>query len=205
MIGDLTIGQALVADIVVWTVLGVTVGWTNHRRSLARLSEDGWLPALRSWESSRGIYQRWFRIRSWKSRLPEAGALFTGGVSKRGLPSRRRDGLERFVLETRRAERVHWALLAAAPVFWLWNPLSLALVMTGYAVVANVPFIVVQRFNRARLLEVLRSQPPRPQRPPAAQPEVAFVTEQPRPGSRTPRCSRRPASLPALAPVRTGR
>ena len=49
-------------------------------------------------------YRRWLRINRWKDRLPEAGALFAGGVSKRQLPSYDVAGLELFVRETRRAE-----------------------------------------------------------------------------------------------------
>jgi glycosyl-4,4'-diaponeurosporenoate acyltransferase len=65
------------------------------------------------------------------------------------------DELNRFVTETRRAEATHWVLLAAGPLFLLWNPWGLGLVMIAYAVVANVPCLVVQRYNRARLLRVV--------------------------------------------------
>ena len=55
--------------------------------------------------------------------------------------------LERFVVETRRAEATHWLVLAAGPFFVLWNPWGLALVMVAYAVVANVPCLLIQRYN----------------------------------------------------------
>jgi glycosyl-4,4'-diaponeurosporenoate acyltransferase len=61
-------------------------------------------------------------IRRWKDRLPEAGALFAGGVSKRRVPRLTTDGLQRFAAETRRAEYGHVACAAAAPLFVLWNP-----------------------------------------------------------------------------------
>jgi glycosyl-4,4'-diaponeurosporenoate acyltransferase len=59
------------------------------------------------------------------------------------------------VVETRRAELAHWPILALGPVFFAWNPWWLALAMVGYAVVANVPCILVQRYNRARLYRML--------------------------------------------------
>ena len=49
----------------------------------------------------------------------------------------------------RRAELAHYPILAFGPVFFAFNPWWLALVMVGYAVVANVPCILVQRYNRA--------------------------------------------------------
>jgi glycosyl-4,4'-diaponeurosporenoate acyltransferase len=84
--------------------------------------------------------------------VPEAGAVFAGGFAKRDL---RRGDLDRYLLETRRAEYTHWAILAAAPLFLLWNPPAVWLLMVAYAVVANVPCLLIQRYNRARLLRIL--------------------------------------------------
>ena len=149
-------GTALVIDLAVWTVAGLSVGFAHHRLPTTRLRKDGSLTRIRGWERDGGWYQCTFRIRTWKDLLPDAGAFFRGGLSKRSLPSPDCGGLERFAVETRRAERVHWCLLSLGPVFWLWNPPALAMVMTAYAVIANVPFIMVQRFNRARVLRILR-------------------------------------------------
>ena len=45
-------------------------------------------------------------------------------------------------------------ILVIAPVFALWNPAPLLAAMVAYAVVANVPCIMVQRYNRARIERV---------------------------------------------------
>jgi glycosyl-4,4'-diaponeurosporenoate acyltransferase len=66
--------------------------------------------------------------------------------------------LERFAVETRRAELTHWLILAASPWFFLWNPWWLGLAMVGYGIIANVPCLAIQRYNRARLLRMI----PRP-------------------------------------------
>ena len=42
--------------------------------------------------------------------------------------------------------------MAAGPVFLLWNPWWLGLLMFAYAVIANLPCLIVQRYNRARLV-----------------------------------------------------
>src|SRR5690606_31478651 len=115
-------------------------------------------------------------IRRWKDRLPELGGTFRGGVSKRSLASRTTADLDRLVAETRRAELVHWAIPAITPLFLLWNPPALFAAMVAYAVVANVPCLVVQRYNRGRLQRVFDRRarrgtvdaPPRAAGPPAA-------------------------------------
>ena len=100
-------------------------------------------------------YERVLRIKRWKRLLPEAGDLFRGGFSKRRMLRHDRDYLERFVVETRRAELTHWLIMGAVPFFFLWNPWWLALAMLGYGIVANVPCLLTQRYNRARLLRML--------------------------------------------------
>jgi glycosyl-4,4'-diaponeurosporenoate acyltransferase len=117
---------------------------------------------IRRFETNGRVYERWLRIRSWKDRLPEAGNLFLGGISKRRLPRHDRKGLERFAVETRRAELTHWLILAATPWFFQWNPWWLGLAMAGYGIVANVPCLAIQRYNRGRLLHmILRPSAPR--------------------------------------------
>jgi glycosyl-4,4'-diaponeurosporenoate acyltransferase len=151
----------VLVDAAVWAVAGTVVGWLTHRARPPRFTADGPVTRLRPVEAGGRAYERVLRIKRWKHRLPEAGDLFPGGVSKRALPGTDRAGLARFAVETRRAETTHWALLALTPLFWLWNPPALALVMLGYALVANGPCIAVQRYNRARLLRILGRAAPR--------------------------------------------
>jgi glycosyl-4,4'-diaponeurosporenoate acyltransferase len=142
-------------DAGVWASWSALCGYVAHRISPARLSHDNWLFRLRDSESGGRIYERWFRIKRWKDRLPEAGGLFRGGVSKRRMPLHDRGHLERFAAETRRAELTHWLILAATPWFFLWNPWWLGLAMVGYGMVANIPCVAIQRYNRARLLRAM--------------------------------------------------
>lgn len=156
MIVTLSDVAALTVDVTIWVALGVTVGYLHHRLPATSLASDGPVTSLRRFEAGGTWYHRRLRIRWWKDRLPEAGAIFSGGLSKRRLPGSDRAGLARFVRETRRAERVHWWLLAATPLFILWNRPVLAAAMVAYGVAANVPFIAVQRFNRGRATRALR-------------------------------------------------
>lgn len=157
-----TLGLVLL-DAAVWAVVSLGVGYSFHRRPAHRLVEDSWLTRLRPTEVGGLVYQRRLRILRWKDSLPEAGAVFAGGMSKARLAGRSTEHLERFVVETRRAELTHWTVMAAGPFFFVWNPWTAGVLMQVYAVGANLPFIVIQRFNRARLLQVLerrrRAQP----------------------------------------------
>ncbi len=56
-----------------------------------------------------------------------------------------------FVRETRRAELAHWWALACGLLFVLWNPPLAAALLVAYGVAANLPFILIQRYNRFRI------------------------------------------------------
>jgi glycosyl-4,4'-diaponeurosporenoate acyltransferase len=115
----------------------------------------------RRFEAGGGWYRRRLRIHRWKDRLPEAGGMFEGGVSKRALPGHDVDGLTLFVRETRRAELAHWWALCCSPLFVLWNPPLAAGLLVAYGVLVNLPFILIQRYNRFRTQSLVRRLTPR--------------------------------------------
>jgi glycosyl-4,4'-diaponeurosporenoate acyltransferase len=143
----------LVADVVGWALAHSLTGYAAHRMPTARLSADRGILRLRAVERGGRVYEA-VRIRRWKDRLPEAGALFPGGVSKRALRSSDAAGRRQFAVETRRAELGHWWCFACAPLFALWNPPVGAVLMVIYGAAANLPCIAVQRYNRGRLARV---------------------------------------------------
>jgi glycosyl-4,4'-diaponeurosporenoate acyltransferase len=142
-------------DAGVWAAWSALAGYLAHRLPVARLCRDSWLFRLHRPERVARRYERLLRIKRWKSLLPEAGDLFKGGFSKRRMLRHDSAYLARFVVETRRAELTHWLIMAAVPFFFLWNPWWLGLAMLAYGVVANVPCLLTQRYNRARLLRAL--------------------------------------------------
>ena len=145
---------AVAVSCVAWTVIGVGSGYLVHRLPVRRVDPDTWLTRPRRFEDGGRFYERRLHIGRWKDHLPEWGALF-GGVSKGRLPDRSDATLARFAAETRRAELVHWINASAGPLFLVWCPWPLGLVMVGFGVAAHLPFVCVQRANRARVVRVL--------------------------------------------------
>ncbi|MFF2089330.1 hypothetical protein [Paenibacillus sp. NPDC058174] len=94
-------------------------------------------------------------IQLWKDRLPEGSGLFKKGFSKKRLSSRDPSYYDKFALEARRGEWTHWLSMVPAPLFFLWNEQIFGWLMVGYGVIANLPFIMVQRYNRLRLERIL--------------------------------------------------
>lgn len=157
---------ALVLNVALWAAAQVLAGYRAHRLPLDRLQADRGVLRLRSFEDDGRWYERRLRISRWKDRMPEAGAFFDGGMTKRTLPGRSTGGLERFAAETRRAEIAHWTSFACLPLCLLWNhALGIALMVT-YGLVVNLPLIAIQRSNRGRIERILRARARRSQTDP---------------------------------------
>ena len=137
-------------DAAAWTIWSVIVGWLAAHTSDAKLATDSFLTRARPFENEGRIYER-LGMRRWKDWLPEGGEIF-GGTSKRSVPGRSTETLRGYQRETRRAEYVHWFLPPLIVVFPLWNPWWLTAAMVLFAFVANTPCLLIQRYNRFRLL-----------------------------------------------------
>lgn len=148
----------LLIDIAAWGIIHAGTGYLAHRIPAERLVQETWLTKPRRIERQGQLYEQ-LRIRSWKDRLPEAGDVFEGGVSKRHLAGRDHQQLVAFAVETRRAEIGHWLAAISSPVFLLWNRWPIAIVMMVYGFGVNAPFIAIQRYNRLRIARVLARWP----------------------------------------------
>lgn len=145
----------IAANTALWLAAHTLSGYAAHRLPDRWLSIDRGPLRLADWEHRGRWYERTLHIRRWKDRVPEAGAAFEGGISKRRLRGRTDADLLGFAAETRRAELAHWTCLLATPVAVLWNPPIGVVLMAAYGFLANVPFIAIQRYNRARIAHLL--------------------------------------------------
>jgi glycosyl-4,4'-diaponeurosporenoate acyltransferase len=138
-----------------WPIIHLAVAWIFTQLS-AKLfaSEPRWMQPR---PSEASLYARVTKIRNWKRLLPD-GAPWLRGFPKQNLRSKDAGYLQSFITETRRGEAAHWVMMLAGAVFLLWNPLWADGVMVGYAVAANLPCIITQRYNRFRLSAALRGR-----------------------------------------------
>jgi glycosyl-4,4'-diaponeurosporenoate acyltransferase len=94
-------------------------------------------------------------IHAWKRWIPDAGNALPGGVRKASLVRRDPEALQRLLLETRRAELVHWALWPVWILTALWLPPAGVLINLVFATLFNLPCLLLQRYNRQRLRRCL--------------------------------------------------
>ncbi|WP_079527965.1 glycosyl-4,4'-diaponeurosporenoate acyltransferase CrtO family protein [Halobacillus hunanensis] len=141
-------------NVIAWTFFHLFISAICMRLPLAFFLKDRLLFQIFSWEKSGELWQRLFRVKTWKGFLIDGTIFLKKGYSKKGLHSNRLSDLKIFAAETKRAELTHWLSILPAPLFFLWNPLWAGWVMILYAFVFNLPIIVVQRYNRGRIAAI---------------------------------------------------
>jgi len=139
----------------IWIGFHFGSGYLAHRLPQRTLTALPLVNDSYAWENDGKTYE-WIGVRSWKDKLPEAGAFYPEGFSKRRLQGRDAAYLEQFVLETSRAECSHWLTWGLSLTFFAWNPWPIGVVMIIYGAIVNIPFILIQRYNRCRLTRTLR-------------------------------------------------
>lgn len=148
---ELPVAWLVALNVIGWPVVQLGLAWSFTRLPSAWFEP----PPPFGWERRGRFYERVFGIKRWKDRLPDGAGWIGGGFAKGTLSGSAPDYLRRFVRETWRGELCHWAAIAFTPVFFLWNPWWGDAVMIAYAIAANFPCILAQRYNRLRLRRVL--------------------------------------------------
>lgn len=145
----------VIIDFAAWFVLHMLIAFSATLLPRRLFHERQWLYRTRSWEEDGMLYRRRFGVSLWKDRLPDGAAWFRSGFAKKRL--RRSDPvyLDLFVKETCRGELTHWIVILLSPLFFLWNPWYAGIILIVYALAANIPCIIVQRYNRPQLLRIL--------------------------------------------------
>ena len=107
------------------------------------------------WEQDGRVYEK-VRIRSWKDRVPDLSKYCHFMVRKKMNTRPSAEALDRLARETCVAEATHWLLIPLSlAVIPLWEGVG-GWIMFLLCALGNLPFILIQRYNRPRLLKMLR-------------------------------------------------
>ena len=143
-------------DIVAWFLIHMGVSYMATRISLHSFNPDSWLYRGRRWEKGGRTYEKLFKLKQWKNKLPDGAALFKSGFEKKHLTEKNKEYYSNFIKETCRAEITHWVVFLFGFTFFIWNIWWVGIIMIVYASAVNMPCIVTQRYNRIRLKRVVK-------------------------------------------------
>jgi len=107
-----------------------------------------------AWEQDGMVYEK-IGIRWWKTHTPDMSKYIRRAFPKQGNMLRDADHLRKLVAETCSAEFVHWVLILLSPAFAILMDELGVLCMILY-IIGNLVSIVIQRYNRPRLVKIIQ-------------------------------------------------
>ena len=108
-----------------------------------------------SWEHDGKLYEA-IKIQKWKDRVPDMSRIMKDMVPKKVGKCPTSADVWVLVGETCRAEIVHLGLCFCAPViclFWL-HAIAVGVILSAVVILCNIPFILIQRYNRPKLVSL---------------------------------------------------
>ncbi len=99
-----------------------------------------------------------FKIQFWKDKVPDMSQYVKSMFRKKISVFRDFDYINELVLETCVAEFVHWMLVLISPIFLVLMEGIAGWIGTILYALGNLPFVMIQRYNRPRLVRLMTLQ-----------------------------------------------
>lgn len=117
--------------------------------------EDRFPYRVMDWEQDGNRYNTLFHIRKWQAKVPDMSKIVPFLMPAKQVTRNFQEELPRMIQETCIAEWTHGLLcLLSLPCLWLWPGMGGVLFTAVYILIGNIPFILIQRYNRPRLVSL---------------------------------------------------
>ena len=113
------------------------------------------------WRCDPAEQQLWklLRVKQWQAKAPDMSRIFTHIMPAKKLTEETISDLPRMIEETCVAEWIHLMLsLAGLVMLKIWPGMGGVCITLVYILVGNLPFIIIQRYNRPRLQKLFAIQ-----------------------------------------------
>lgn len=101
------------------------------------------------WENNKSGFYGFLKVKRWKSRVPDMS-----DITKRIMPKKIKENItseymDKLVKESCVAEMIHYVLcIFAIGIYNIWKGSLGILFAILYIVLGNIPYIIIQRYNR---------------------------------------------------------
>lgn len=127
-----------------------------------RLVPKRWFHADRfPWRCRPSEQKLWklLRVKKWQAKVPDMSRIFPKLMPAKKMTKENFDNLPRMLEETCVAECTHTLLsVLGLAMLKIWPGAGGVLITVIYIALGNLPFIIIQRYNRPRLQKLLMMQ-----------------------------------------------
>ncbi len=139
-----------------------------------RILPKSWINAenfpFRTYAREDKFYCR-IKVRTWQGKMPDMSRAFPSLMPPKNLAGDYRERLPEMVTETCVAELTHWLLaFLSLPCMLIWQGLG-GVIFALLFFLGNLPFIMIQRYTRPRLIRLAKKIAERGHAPMAIVPE----------------------------------
>ncbi len=133
-------------------VLGILSHFVGQALPRSAFSAEKFPYRCAQWEKGGKIYEK-LGIKRWKDFLPDMSRIMPDMVKKKMTKQTREQGMGTLIAETCVAECVHfWLIVLSLGIFFFWHGAWAVVFWLVYNILGNVPFMIIQRYNRPRLV-----------------------------------------------------
>lgn len=144
--------MSLLYAVIYIAVLGILSHFVGQALPRARFSAESFPYRTADWENGGRVYEK-LGIKHWKDALPDMSRIMPDMVKKKLTGQNREQGMDVLIAETCVAECVHyWLIVLSLGIFLFWRGVWAVVFWLVYNILGNVPFILIQRYNRPRLV-----------------------------------------------------
>ena len=141
----------LLSSVVYAAIIGILAHYIGESLPRSWFCEKKFPYAVYVWEKGGRIYER-IGIKVWKTRLPDMSRIMRDMLPKRVSPGNTSDSVTALIKETCVAECVHYGLcFLAIGIYLIWKN-YIGIILSAVFIAGNIPFILIQRYNRPHLI-----------------------------------------------------
>lgn len=109
---------------------------------------------FRTFEREKKLYSI-LHVKKWQNKLPDMSRVFKRIMPAKRMTAQTLSDIPRMVEETCVAELTHAVLsVLGLGMLWLWPGVGGVIAAAVYILLGNVPYIIIQRYNRPRLMRL---------------------------------------------------
>lgn len=143
-------------DLGAFLILSIIVTFISTKLPERYYDYRTWIYKERKWEKNGEFYQHVFKVKRWKDHMPEIADFIKSAFPKNSIKEFSHEYIEKFLLESCRAEFAHWCIILSSIIFLVCQGTAAFVFILLAAILMNAPFIIIQRYNRPRIIRIMK-------------------------------------------------